>query len=99
MSYIQLPFIFDAESTHLGGEDFVLRLPKGIRGKASFLSHYAKVGLFPDYFGDNWDALNDCLRDFSWIPAKNIIIVHEDLPLLGDDQELLTYLEIITVTP
>jgi RNAse (barnase) inhibitor barstar len=31
---------------------------------------------FP-YFGFNWDALYDLLRDFHWIDQKGIILVHE----------------------
>ena len=31
---------------------------------------------FPDYFGHNWDALDECLRDLgSWIPAQGYILV------------------------
>ncbi|MFC0439746.1 barstar family protein [Kutzneria buriramensis] len=30
---------------------------------------------FPEYFGWNWDALLDCLRDLSWFPADGYLIV------------------------
>ena len=30
---------------------------------------------FPDYFGWNWDALADCLRDLGWLPADAYLIV------------------------
>ena len=30
---------------------------------------------FPDWFGNNLDALNDCLTDFSWRPAPGYVIV------------------------
>lgn len=95
MSNAEPPFLFDTENSHLAAEDFVLRLPEGIREKSSLLSYYAKTGHFPDYFGNNWDALNDCLRDFSWIQQKRIVIVHRDLPLSGNEKELLVYLEIL----
>ncbi len=29
---------------------------------------------FPDWFGGNLDALNDCLTDFSWQPAPGYVI-------------------------
>lgn len=30
---------------------------------------------FPEWFGGNLDALNDCLTDFSWRPAPGYVIV------------------------
>jgi len=30
---------------------------------------------FPAYFGWNWDALSDCLRDLSWWPADCYLII------------------------
>ncbi|WP_410809540.1 barstar family protein [Micromonospora sp. 067-2] len=34
--------------------------------------------LFPGYFGWNWNALSDCLRDLSWLPADGYLIVVEN---------------------
>ncbi|MFF3240894.1 barstar family protein [Micromonospora sp. NPDC002931] len=41
--------------------------------------------LFPGYFGWNWDALSDCLRDLNWLPAEGYLIVVERAPLLTSD--------------
>ena len=30
---------------------------------------------FPDYFGRNWDAVDECLRDLSWLPADGYVLV------------------------
>jgi RNAse (barnase) inhibitor barstar len=29
---------------------------------------------FPDYFGHNWDALDECLRDLSWRPGTGYVL-------------------------
>jgi RNAse (barnase) inhibitor barstar len=30
---------------------------------------------FPEWFGWNWDALSDCLRDLQWSPADRFLVV------------------------
>jgi len=95
MSYNELPFFFGTENGHLATEDFVLRLPQGIQDKTALFADYLKAGRFPAYFGNNWDALSDCLRDFSWIDQRRIVIVHSDLPLSSNEKELQTYLDIL----
>jgi hypothetical protein len=51
-----------------------------------FLSFYEGLR-FPEYFGWNWDALSDCLRDLSWYAADRylILIDHADR-ILADDR-------------
>ena len=31
----------------------------------------------PDYFGWNWNALYDCLRDLAWLPADQYVLIVE----------------------
>jgi len=33
---------------------------------------------FPDYFGSNWDALDECLGDMDWLPADGYLLVLHD---------------------
>ncbi|MEV0678159.1 barstar family protein [Actinosynnema sp. NPDC050436] len=49
----------------------------GARSKSAAL---AAIGLaldFPDYYGQNLDALYDCLTDLSWLPAGDHVLVWE----------------------
>ena len=59
-----------------------IRLRKG--GKADLLRTIAEALDFPDWFGNNWDALEDCLTDLSWREAAGHVLVFEgtgSLPL------------------
>ncbi len=42
------------------------------RGKHALLSACARGFLFPS-FGDNWDALADCLQDLSWLAEPGTV--------------------------
>lgn len=30
---------------------------------------------FPYYFGENWDALDECLSDLSWLQGRHYVII------------------------
>ncbi len=43
---------------------------------------------FPDYFGHNWQALDECLHDLSWLPAMAYILIIKDFnKVLKDSKE------------
>ena len=44
-------------------------------GKQGVLAAVASGLRFPEYFGGNWDALDECLSDLSWIPAPGVVLV------------------------
>ena len=77
--------------------EIVVRIPRGIRSKQKLLGILAEKLRFPRYFGYNWDALEECLRDLSWLPAHQAItIVHEDLPFGAGGENRATYVDIVT---
>ena len=41
---------------------------------AAFYDELAAALQFPDYFGENWDAANDCLGDLEWLHADAIVL-------------------------
>jgi RNAse (barnase) inhibitor barstar len=54
---------------------------RACRTRAAFFAEAARVLEFPDYFGRNWDALVDCLRD---VGPLSVIVAHAE-HLLADE--------------
>lgn len=61
---------------------------KHIHTDKAFLKYLYKQLQFPDYFGFNYDALDECMRDFSWFPESEIIIYFKGLENLTHHPEL-----------
>lgn len=38
---------------------------------------------FPDSAGGGWNSIDDALRDLSWIPEKEVVLIHLTLPQLS----------------
>ncbi|MFB9069541.1 barstar family protein [Pseudofulvimonas gallinarii] len=45
------------------------------RRSDDLFARMAAVFRFPEWFGDNWDALADCLADLSWWLARGYVLV------------------------
>ena len=88
-------FFFGPPGTLPGDTAFVADLPASIRSKQKLLRTLAAQLRLPDYFGYNWDALEECLRDLSWLPDGDVQIRHRDLPLSPGSQDWRTYLQIL----
>jgi len=88
-----------AESLVRPPAKFALKVIQGAkcRTAAGLLTECARVLDFPDYFGHNWDALEECLTDLEWLPAKGYILLFTDAAhvLPNDETEYETFLEIL----
>ena len=59
--------------------------------KTALLQRLAAALGFPQWFGGNWDAVEDCLKDLSWLPAPGWLVVLEGCDLLRrEDLSVLT---------
>lgn len=75
-------------------EVFFARLDPSIKSIEYFFNSLSCVLWFPGYFGSNWNAVYDCLRDFSWIPNRKIVLTHDVLPKISWE-DLKIYLEVL----
>lgn len=57
-------------------------------GKEGMISSIARALGFPKWFGENWDALEDCLTDLSWREGEGqVLLFSQATP--GDDLGIL----------
>ncbi len=89
-----LNFVEDLLGMQISENSFVVDIQQQISNQNELYDMYKRTVTFPDYFGDNWDAFFDVLKDLSWVPQENIIIRHFFLPVLPEN-ELRVYLEIL----
>ena len=91
-------------------EEFAATLPQRkhaavriIRGKhcgtrEELLDEFARGLDFPQYFGRNWDALEDCLTDLEWLSAEAFVLIltNADQVLRSSPGELKTFAGILS---
>lgn len=73
------------------------------RSKNQLLDAFANALDFPEQFGKNWDALNDCLSDLQWLDGKGRVVILANCQAFATSHEedfatLLELLEGVTVS-
>ncbi|HET7910381.1 MAG TPA: barstar family protein [Nitrospira sp.] len=80
------------------GAESAIKVPAGFlvkvvhgnkcRDSAALFAEMAEALEFPDYFGHNWDALEECLADLEWLPAKGYVLLFTEAErILSDDED------------
>jgi hypothetical protein len=69
----------------------------GAIDKRSLMRRIAADLGFPDWFGENWDALEDCLTDLSWREAEGNVLVFEGFQFVPLE-ELGTLIDVLIDT-
>jgi RNAse (barnase) inhibitor barstar len=87
------PFVFYESADSLGDGMFA-HVRAGIASTDELYDVLSEALHLPNYFGRNWDALDEVLGDLSWIAPRRVVIVHADLPELPADQ-LRVYLDVL----
>lgn len=47
----------------------------GVESDKDLFVLLAQALKFPEYFGHNWDALDECLADIKWLPPAGCVLV------------------------
>ncbi len=80
------------------GSDVILDATRGskldvarivLAGEKNLLQSISTTLAFPEWFGGNWDALEDCLSDLSWREAQGHVLMFENAAA-GDQLGILT---------
>ncbi len=89
-------FEFVADLTGFRAPDFrVVRLKGRLRRRRDLFRALFTELKFPKYFGQNWDALEECLCDLTWLDSPaGVVLLHDQLPL-ADPLQRKTYLAIL----
>ena len=71
-----------------------------VRDKPGLLTALSRSLGFPDWFGGNWDALQDCLGDLSWKTSPGYVVVVEHCQEIAKraPAEFGTLLEVLGAT-
>ncbi|ROQ16722.1 MULTISPECIES: barstar family protein [unclassified Curtobacterium] len=71
---------------------------KRCRTRADFLREIGVALQFPPYYGANWDALEECVHDLTWLPDAhvNLVVENADQLLVSDpERELDIFVDVL----
>lgn len=91
---LQNVFDYDEHENLPVDSAMIARVDKGIIGLDMLFEVLFRCLVLPGYFGFNWNALSDSLRDLHWVKEHTIVLIHGDLPEL-EDADLYQYLDVL----
>lgn len=64
------------DRTELEAEGYFVAAIDGqvVRSDAALFAALSEAFQFPDYFGCNWDALDEVLRDLEWVAPTKVVL-------------------------
>jgi hypothetical protein len=67
------------------------------RDSVQLFREWAAALQFPYYFGHNWDAFEECIRDLDWLCAQRLFIFvsHVDEVLASEPERYVTLMDIL----
>jgi hypothetical protein len=85
--------------------DYKNAVIRTIRGKKSrtvpeFFNEVAAALQFPLYFGENWNAFNDCVNDLEWAAGEAYILLVSDAPYLlshADSEDFRILIKMLSI--
>jgi len=57
-----------------------------VEDKQTFLNQAGQALAFPAYYGRNWDAFEEMVRDLSWLKAAGYVVLYDELYRFADSQ-------------
>lgn len=90
VSYLASPAQTYELAWRLAADGLAARVLRGqkMRTLAALFDEVGAALQFPDYFGENWAALAECLTDLSWLPAKGyVLLVTQSEAVLTDEDD------------
>jgi hypothetical protein len=65
--------------------------------KQRTLQEWAAALQFPSWFGENWDAFDDCVRDLDWMNSRRVVVIvtRADAMLPKSTRDFATLIDIL----
>lgn len=84
----------DATFADDGEPRFVAEIPAGLTGERELMAAVGRALAFPWYYGNNFDAFWDCVRELDGVKERRVALVHRDFPALPEPART-TYVELL----
>lgn len=87
--------LFDSEIRTGTEDERRVSLPVDIESKTALFAFLRTALPLPEYFGDNWDALEECLNDVDVMGLQKTTLIHGDIPLEKAPSDQRIYLQVL----